>query len=200
MRNSLIVLMCLAAGIGSGVLCLMPKAILDLDPSMYALYFLLFLVGMEIGSDAEVWQIVRRVNLRFFLAPFSAVVGTLLGAGASSFLAFGMSLRDSLAVGSGFGYYSLASVLIGQIGGSTLGVIALLSNVMRELATILMAPLLARHFGKLAPIASGGATSMDTTLPIITRCVGAEYAMVSVFSGIVLTVLAPILITAILRW
>jgi uncharacterized membrane protein YbjE (DUF340 family) len=79
-------------------------------------------------------------------------------------------------------------------------VIALLSNVMRELATILMAPLLARHFGKLAPIASGGATSMDTTLPIITRCVGAEYAMVSVFSGIVLTVLAPILITAILRW
>jgi uncharacterized membrane protein YbjE (DUF340 family) len=97
MKNSLIVLMCLAAGIGSGVLSLMPKAILDLDPTMYALYFLLFLVGMEIGSEAGVWQIVRRVNLRFFLAPFSAVVGTLLGVGAFSFLAFGMSLRDSLA-------------------------------------------------------------------------------------------------------
>ena len=77
MRNSLIVLLCLAAGIGSGFLALMPKGILDLDPTMYTLYLLLFLVGMEIGSDAGVWQTVRRVNLRFLLAPFSAVVGTI---------------------------------------------------------------------------------------------------------------------------
>jgi uncharacterized membrane protein YbjE (DUF340 family) len=40
---------------------------------------------------------------------------------------------------------------------------------------------------------------MDTTLPVITRSVGADYAVISVVNGVVLTVLAPLLITAILR-
>jgi uncharacterized membrane protein YbjE (DUF340 family) len=49
-------------------------------------------------------------------------------------------------------------------------------------------------FGKLAPVASGGATSMDSTLPIIVTASGKEYAMISVFSGIVLTILVPFLV------
>lgn len=200
MRNSLIVLACLAAGVMCGVLSLMPKAILELNPTGYALYLLLFLVGVETGSNAGVWRFARSQNLRMFLAPVSALIGTLLGVGAFSHFAFGVSLRESLAVGSGFGYYSLASVLTAQISGPTLGVVALLSNIMREMATLLTAPLLARYFGKLAPIASGGATAMDTTLATITKSVGAEFAVISVFSGIVLTVLAPVLITAILQW
>jgi uncharacterized membrane protein YbjE (DUF340 family) len=102
-------------------------------------------------------------------------------------------------VGAGFGYYSLASVLIAHIGGKTLGVIALLANMAREFITLIGTPLLARYFGRLAPIASGGATCMDTTLPVITRFVGTEYAVISVVNGVVLTALAPLLITAILR-
>lgn len=200
MRSSLIVLVCLAAGIGCGVLSLAPKLILDLDPAVYALYVLLFLVGIETGGNSRVWRFARTHHIKILLAPLSAIVGTLVGVAAFSHFALGVSLRESLAVGSGFGYYSLASVLIGQIGGHALGVVALLSNIMREMATLLTAPLLARYFGRLAPIASGGATAMDTTLPIITRSVGAEYAVIAVFSGIVLTVLAPVLITAILQW
>jgi uncharacterized membrane protein YbjE (DUF340 family) len=111
----------------------------------------------------------------------------------------GVGFRESLAVGAGFGYYSLASVLIAHIGGKTLGVIALLANMTREFITLIGTPLLARYFGRLAPIASGGATSMDTTLPVITRSVGTEYAVISVVNGVVLTALAPLLITAILR-
>jgi len=89
--------------------------------------------------------------------------------------------------------------LIAQISGETLGVIALLSNIIREITTILITPVLARYCGNLAPIASGGATSMDTTLPIITKFTGKEYAMISVFSGIILTILAPLLIIFLLR-
>ena len=200
MRNSLIVLACLAVGIVSGVYSLVPTQILDLDPTVYALYVLLFLVGIETGSNSRVWRFASTLHVRILLVPVSAMIGTLIGVSAFSLFAFGVSLRESLAVGFGFGYYSLASVLVAQISGQTLGVVALLSNIMREMATLLTAPLLARHFGKLAPIASGGATAMDTTLPIITKCVGAEYAVIAVFSGIVLTVLAPVLITAILQW
>ncbi len=199
MKSSLIILGCLAAGILAGVLAVPPAALLELDPTAYALYALLFLVGAEIGANTGVWQVARRQNARILLVPLSAIVGTLLGVGLCSVFVPGVGFRESLAVGSGFGYYTLASVLIGQLGGTTLGVLALLSNILRELGTLVTAPLLARHFGKLAPIASGGATSMDTTLPIITRSVGTEYAVISVVNGVVLTLLAPVLITALLR-
>ena len=78
-----------------------------------------------------------------------------------------------------------------------MGVIALLSNISREIITLLFTPVFARYFGKLAPISSGGATSMDTTLPIITKYIGSDYAIISIFSGVVLTILIPFLITII---
>jgi uncharacterized membrane protein YbjE (DUF340 family) len=45
---------------------------------------------------------------------------------------------------------------------------------------------------------SGGATATDTTLPIIVQCAGAEYAVLAVFSGMVLSLLVPFLITFLL--
>ncbi|MBU2621689.1 MAG: lysine exporter LysO family protein, partial [Proteobacteria bacterium] len=38
----------------------------------------------------------------------------------------------------------------------------------------------------------------DTTLPVIIRFTGKEYGIISIFSGIVLTLVAPFLITFIL--
>jgi uncharacterized membrane protein YbjE (DUF340 family) len=198
-KSSLVVLICLVTGIVSGAASLLPRIVLDLDLIGYALYILLFLVGVGIGCNTEVWRIAWTLNVRVLLVPLSTVVGTLLGAGLVSACVPGLGLRESLAVGSGFGYYSLSSVLIAEIAGRSLGVLALLANILREIITLLTAPLLASRFGRLAPIVSGGATSMDTTLPIISRSVGPEYAMVSVLSGVILTLLAPILITALLR-
>ena len=103
-----------------------------------------------------------------------------------------------MAVGAGFGYYSLSSVFITQLHSQSLGVVALLSNIFREVATLLATPLLVSYFGKLAGIASGGATAMDTTLPVISRYSGQSYAIIAVFSGIVLTILVPFLVTFIL--
>jgi len=61
--------------------------------------------------------------------------------------------------------------------------------------TLIGSPVLSKYFGKLAPIASGGATSIDTTLPIITRYSGKEYAVIAVFSGTVLTIIVPFTVT-----
>ena len=95
----------------------------------------------------------------------------------------------------GHGYYSLSSIYISSIRGEALGAIALLSNIIRELFTLVFTPVLVRYFGKIAPISSGGATSMDTTLPIISKYSGSDYALISVFHGTVLTVLVPIIVT-----
>jgi uncharacterized membrane protein YbjE (DUF340 family) len=142
--------------------------------------------------------LLRSVNLRIFLIPLSVIVGTFLGTMVYSWFDETLTLRECWAVGSGFGYYSLSSVLIKEIAGESLGVIALLSNIIREIITLLLAPVLSRLFGRYAPISAGGATSMDTTLPIIIRSTGTEYAAVSVFSGLVLTLLVPFLVPLVL--
>jgi uncharacterized membrane protein YbjE (DUF340 family) len=41
---------------------------------------------------------------------------------------------------------------------------------------------------------------MDTTLPVISRFSGKEYAIIAVFSGIVLTILVPFMVTFILTF
>ncbi len=198
MRASLIIVLFFIAGLLCGVFSLLPRYFLETDLSLYALYLLLVLVGIGMGGNPAVWDMFRRINARIALVPLSVVVGTLLGTALFSFLVQEISFRESLAVVSGFGYYSLSSVIITELRGESLGVLALLSNIFREIATLLITPLLVRYFGSLAPIASGGATSMDTTLPIIVRFTGKEYGLISVFSGVVLTLLAPFLITFIL--
>ncbi len=199
MKKSIIMLIFFLIGIIFGMKSLLGEFIGKVDISLYALYVLLFLVGIGIGGDNRVWKIVKNVNIKIFLVPLSVIIGTLLFVGPLSFFIPGISLRDSLAIVSGFGYYSLSSVLITQLRNETLGVIALLSNITREIVTLLLTPLMVKYFGKLAPIASGGATSMDITLPIITKFTGKEYAMISVFNGIILTLIVPFLITLILR-
>ncbi|MCK4921608.1 MAG: lysine exporter LysO family protein, partial [Bacteroidales bacterium] len=67
-------------------------------------------------------------------------------------------------------------------------------NVTREILTLILAPILVKYFGKIAPITSGGATSMDTTLPIIVKVSGKEYLIMSLLNGIILTISVPFII------
>lgn len=199
MKNSLIILGFFVLGLSLGLTRHLPDIIMESDFSMYALYLLMFLVGIGIGADRSSWKIIRETNIKIILVPTCVVIGSLLGVALFSAFLPQIKIREALAVGAGFGYYSLSSIFITQISGETLGVIALLSNILREIITLLATPLFVRYFGKLAGIASGGATSMDTTLPIIAQYSGKEWAIISVFSGIVLTILVPFLIPFLLE-
>ena len=175
-----------------------PAWLLNDALSTYSLYALLFLVGMSIGFDTACWQILRDMRFKVLFVPLAIIAGTLAGSFIAWLLIPEMSARDVLAVGAGFGYYSLSTVIITNLGNPVLGSMALLANIIREITTLLCAPLLVRFFGKLAPVASGGATAMDTTLPIIVRYTSERIGIVAVFSGMVLTVLVPFLVTFIL--
>lgn len=198
MRNSLLILVCFFAGLLLAWQTRLPVWLTDDRASLYALYALLFLVGVGVGGNGQTWTILRRINWKIVLVPAIVVLGTLLGAGLVAHFLPGISWQEGMAVGAGFGYYSLSSILISQMHSDRLGVVALLANIMREMLTLLLTPLLARHLGRLAPIAAGGATAMDTTLPIISRFTGSEYAIIAVFSGLVLTVLVPFLLLLLL--
>lgn len=199
MKNSFIILAFFILGLVLGLTKFLPEIILESDFSMYALYILMFLVGIGLGSDKSSLKVIRETNIKIILVPISVIVGSLAGVALLSLLLPEISIKEAMAVGAGFGYYSLSSIFITQISGETLGVIALLSNIIREIVTLLAAPLFIKYFGKLAGIASGGATSMDTTLPIIAKYSGKEWAIISIFSGMVLTVLVPFLVPFILN-
>lgn len=70
------------------------------------------------------------------------------------------------------------------------------ANFLRELLTILTASLMVR-VDKYAPTASGGATAMDTTLPIIVRYCGSDTLITAFSSGFILSLIAPFMIVAI---
>lgn len=198
MRSSLIIFSFFVAGVLAGLSGKLPSGY-DFDKyGSYALYVLMFLAGTSIGSDKNSWKVLATHNYKIIWVPVTIVIGTLLGAALAAAILPTLTLRESLAVGAGFGYYSLSSVFITQLHSQALGVVALLSNIFREVATLLITPILVRYFGNLAGIASGGATAMDTTLPVISKYSGKSYAIVAVFSGIVLTILVPFLVTFIL--
>jgi len=156
-------------------------------------------VGISVGADLnKTMNLLKTMHVKILLVPFTTVVGTYLGVILFSMFINNMPLSDLLAIGSGFGYYSLSSIYITELRGEMLGTIALLVNIVREIVALLFVPLIAKYFGKIAPIATAGATSMDTCLPIITANVGKNYAIISVFNGTALTILVPFLITFIL--
>lgn len=195
MKGSLIIVGFFVLGILGGLVGIMPQTVIDSEVSYYALCLLMFCVGISIGHDDTILKSFRRVNPRMMLLPLMTIFGTLAGVAAASLVLSNRGLTDCLAIGSGFGYYSLSSIFITEYRGPELGTIALLANICREILTLLCAPLLARYFGKLAPISVGGATSMDTTLPIITRASGEDMIIVSIFHGCCVDFTVPFLVT-----
>lgn len=195
LRGSLVIAAFFAAGAILGVAGWLPTAVAASPVSSYMLYGLMFSVGMSLGHDATLVERIRSLDRRMALLPLCTIFGTLAGAAFAALLLRPVSLSDALAVGSGFGYYSLSSIFISELRSVELGTVALLCNVLRELFTLLAAPWVARCFGPLAAISSGGATTFDTTLPILTRVTGPQYAVVAIFHGCATDFSVPFLVT-----
>ncbi len=203
MKGGFLILFFFLSGVFAGKAHLIP---LDLSGEFltFALYALLVLAGMCMGFDTRNFLIVREFGFKILLLPFAVVLGTILACivawGILGFFGHGISLRDTIGVGAGLGYYSLSSIIITRLGDAELGSVALLANVSRELFTLLFAPLMVRIAGGLAPVAAGGAPAMDTCMPVVAKYAGERYAIMGIFSGMILTILVPILVTAIFTY
>ena len=195
MKGSFIIIGFFIAGLICGRTGVIPPDIAQSDISFYALCALLFSVGFSVGNDPTTWQRFKALNPRLAWLPVMTILGTLAGSLLVSLLLPQRSPTDCMAVGSGFAYYSLSSILITQYKGAELGTIALLANISREIITLIGAPLMIRWFGSLAPISAGGATTMDTTLPIITRTCGQQFVILSLFHGFIVDFSVPFLVT-----
>ena len=194
MSASLPILGCFLLGLLLARFGRVPDLLLEHDPTLPALWLLMALVGLSLGADRRLMEILRSLKPRVLLLPLGTTVGTFAGCALMSlFVAY--SLSDCLAVGAGFAYYSLSSVFITQYRGEELGTVALLANIFRELFTLVFTPALVRLMGAPAPIMCGGASTMDTTLPGITRAAGTLWTFPSIVSAMVLDFSVPFWVT-----
>jgi uncharacterized membrane protein YbjE (DUF340 family) len=156
---------------------------------------LLFVMGVALAMDKDSIAKIRLRGLKILIVPLTIALGTILG-GVVSALILGINVVATTAVSAGYGWYTLTGPLVGQIFGAKWGALGFAANFLRELLTIIAVSLMVK-VDKYAPTASGGATAMDTTLPIIVRYCGSDTLITAFSSGFVLTMIAPFTIMAI---
>jgi uncharacterized membrane protein YbjE (DUF340 family) len=196
---TLIILTSLIAGVISGYILLTPDLALFFDElSGWALVFLLFCIGVDIGRQRKILSEFKILGFKVLLIPFAIIAGSILATAVVGLL-IGMPLKEATAAGAGFGWYSLSGVLVTQIYSAEAGTLAFLTNVMREIIAVITIPLLARYVGKYEAIAPGGATTMDVTLPLISKSAGSDVTLTAFINGVILTALVPVLVTVLLR-
>ncbi len=163
------------------------------EKSEWVLMLLMFSVGISVGTNRELFQKLRRMDLRVWMVPVGVILGSLLGSALCGVLApFGF--LPTLSVGAGMGWYSLSGVMLSDFYGAEVGALAFLSNLLRELISFLTIPLAVRYLNPYAAIALAGATSEDTTLPILMRHSSAEMVVYSVINGVLTSAAVPVLL------
>ena len=203
-KGTLMTVAALLLGVAAGAAGLMAFAEgLEADPAVIILYVLLVSVGLGVGMRPGLAAILKGIRPSILLLPVLSVLFTLAFCALASTAIKEYGLWDCLAVGSGMGYYSLSSVLIAGLKESAFGTsfatslaaVALLSNIFRELATLVLTPFLAARFGPYAPVAAAGATAMDVCLPGILKNCGQEILPAALVSGILSAFSVPFLVS-----
>ena len=164
--------------------------------SWYLLLIFIFLIGIELAFT----QFDRSwLSWKVLLVPTAAFVGSCLAAIVNYLiLSNHFNLNEIMALAQGYGWYSMSGILFTELHSARLGGIALLTDLFREIFAILLMYCLGWRFPRSA-ISSAGATSMDVTLAMVKQSCGTHYVPHAMMSGLILSLLAPLLISLFLN-
>ncbi len=155
------------------------------------LCLLMAFVGLELGLEGNLFQIMRRIGLRVLVFPVATILGTLIGSAVSGPL-MGLSLREAMAVGAGFGWYSLAPGIIMDAGLIEASAVSFLHNVLREVIGILLLPIVAEKIGFIEAACMAGAPAMDVCLPVISKETKGKAVPYGFVTGVIMSFLVPV--------
>ena len=195
MKETLIIILSLVVGIATGVFVDLPFDLQDTPIVTILLCGILFCVGLTVGSDKKTLNAIRHLSPTLLMLPFSTVIGSLLGTLVVTLFVRDITPGQGLAIGSGLGYYSVSSIIIGEYYGPTLAAVGLFANVFREMIALITMPLQVKFWGVLPAITSGGANTSDVLLPAILSSSSDEYVVPSIYNGVVCTVIVPFVVT-----
>ena len=155
--------------------------------------FLLLMIGI-IGADLAQIRLSRQwVSPAMLALPGLVVVGSMLGGALVAWLA-DVPLKAGLALSSGYGWFSLSSVMVAEALGKAYGTMALSIDLLRELLAFVVLYALGRWW-PLVGLAAAGATAMDSSLPIIKQVCSPSVIPMAMVSGFLLTLLAPFMMS-----
>ncbi|MFC3395558.1 lysine exporter LysO family protein [Brenneria rubrifaciens] len=158
----------------------------------FFLYLLIFTIAIKISySGISLKEIF--LNKQNLVMTFFTVIASYFGAAIVS-LFIPLSLTQSLAVSSGFGWYTLSGIMFTKMGDPLLGSVAFLCDLFREAIAFLLIPTLSRIGNENIAIGVAGSTAMDVTLPVIEKHCGVSYVPVALLSGGIITIIVPFLI------
>lgn len=161
------------------------------------LFVLLFIIGFQLRYG--------NVSLKTILFNKTGIIIALLivmssmVAGIIAAIILNLDINTGLVLSSGFGWYTLSGILAGQLINSQIGSASFFIDFLREIIAIVLIPSL----GRIMPIfciGYSGATALDFTLPIIKINLGDEFASLGITSGLILTILVPILMPFEYAW
>lgn len=155
------------------------------------LCFLMIFVGLELGIQGNIFDIMRESGLRILLFPAVTIIGTFVGAWVSGLL-LNFSLRESMAVGAGFGWYSLAPGIIMDAGLIEASAVSFLHNVLREVIGILLLPIVSQKIGYIEAACMSGAPAMDVCLPVISKETHGKAVPYGFVTGVIMSFLVPV--------
>ena len=198
---TLLILAFVAVGMGCGYFAV-PKlfegnmetfGILCGKMMVIGLSIMLGIIGFNMGLTGEMAKNLKGVGLSVIAVPLLAVAGSLAG-GAVYGLVSDLSVREGIAISSGFGWYTLAPGLITEAGYNVAGAISFLHNVMRETLGIIGIPLFAKYVGYLEAAAVPGVAAMDVCLPIVERSTRQEVVVYSFVTGFLMCIAVPVIV------
>lgn len=159
--------------------------------SKCTLVLLLFLVGVQLrANNMSLRQVIfNKIGLlTTLIIVFSCAIG-----GVFFGYLFNLPWNQGLVMASGYGFYSLSGILIKQEYGALYGNITLLNDILREIISMIFIPLIMRRF-KYAALGVSGATSMDFTLPMLSKSGSVVIIAPAIVQGFLLSLIVPILI------
>ncbi|MEZ9058143.1 lysine exporter LysO family protein [Vibrio pelagius] len=179
--------------VGSGLIAglMLPIGLTWVDTaSEWILFALLFFIGIQLrNSGLTLRQIL--LNKHGMVIAATIIVTSMLGGVIAAYL-LDIPLFRALAMSSGFGWYSLAGILMGDAFGPVYGGASFMLELLRELVALVVIPMLIRSY-PCTSIGYAGATAMDFTLPVIQTTGGVRCVPIAIVSGFILSLLVPVL-------
>ncbi|UTT84585.1 lysine exporter LysO family protein [Vibrio pelagius] len=179
--------------VGTGLIAglLLPIGLTWVDTaSEWILFALLFFIGIQLrNSGLTLRQIL--LNKHGMVIAATIIISSMMGGVMAAYL-LDIPLFRALAMSSGFGWYSLAGILMGDAFGPVYGGASFMLELLRELVALVVIPMLIRSY-PCTSIGYAGATAMDFTLPVIQTTGGVRCVPIAIVSGFLLSLLVPVL-------
>ena len=199
-KSTIIIGVDVAAGMAVGYFLIYKKLgiqdefMIKSDPYLTAcLVLLIGTVGLNLGLDGTVFRNIKKAGAGIILFPIAAVAGSIIG-GVIYGLITPLSIREGVAIASGFGWYTYAPNVILQAGYPVASAISFLHNVIREIAGIIGIPFIAQKIGYVEACAVPGVAAMDVCMPIVERSAREDTVVYSFGIGLLMCLSVPIIV------